>query len=46
MITLKIYSIIILSFIIVSLLINTKFKAGSFTMSAVLFPILFYIILS
>ena len=46
MIILKFYSIIILSFIIVSLLINTKLQAGSFTMSAVLFPILFYIILS
>lgn len=46
MIILKIYSIIILLFIIVSLLINTKFKAGSFMMSVILFPILLYIVLN
>jgi len=45
MIILKIYSIIILSFIIRKLLIN--FKDNSFKMSAViLFPILLYTILS
>ena len=47
MIILKVYSIIILSLIIVGLLINTNSKDNSSMISAViLFPMLLYIILS
>jgi len=47
MIILKVYSIIILSLMIVGLLINTNSKDNSFRISAViLFPILLYTILS
>lgn len=45
MVILEIYSIVIISFLILNLLANSRSKNGSFMMVVILYPILVYILL-